>query len=381
MDKMYRVFISSTYEDLQKERKEVIQALLGINCVPTGMEIFQATDDNQWDLIKKVINSCDYYIVIIGGRYGSIHPQTGKSYTQMEYEYALEIGIPILGFIYKDIKNLPWSKIDNVSKLESFIELVKKKMIRFWTTPEDLAKSVLLSFHKIVSTHPRTGWIRADEVNNQVALALELESQMNPPPSINVNIHCRGYWYSELLELANMSFGCGITAISNFFNVALKAHVPKIKITEVASLDIKLPANSYNISYTIQSPFGGSIILCIEKEFWGHYIKNFIESCENGDLFLDKEIQHYTYSGLFELCSMFSGAFASCLSDVVNSRIDIQKGDLLTTEMPKLFCNNDTILVASQEFHSEFNVFKSYFFVGASIFDQVFDNTEKSTQN
>ena len=115
MEKIYRVFISSTYEDLQEERKKVTQALLGIDCVPTGMEVFQASDDDQWNLIKRVINSCDYYIVIVGGRYGSIHPKTKKSYTQMEYEYALKIGIPIVGFIYSGIKRLPWNKIDNIT--------------------------------------------------------------------------------------------------------------------------------------------------------------------------------------------------------------------------------------------------------------------------
>lgn len=88
MDKKYQVFISSTYTDLIKERKEVTKALLEMDCIPSGMEMFQASDDSQWELIKRVISSCDYYIVIIAGRYGTIHPETKKSYTQMEYEYA-----------------------------------------------------------------------------------------------------------------------------------------------------------------------------------------------------------------------------------------------------------------------------------------------------
>ena len=92
MDKRYQVFVSSTFEDLQEERKEVIQVLLESDCIPAGMELFQASDDDQWTLIKNVIDDCDYYLVIIGGRYGSTN-KDGISYTQMEYEYALKKGI------------------------------------------------------------------------------------------------------------------------------------------------------------------------------------------------------------------------------------------------------------------------------------------------
>lgn len=38
MEKKYQVFVSSTYEDLQEERKKVMEALLQMNCFPVGME-------------------------------------------------------------------------------------------------------------------------------------------------------------------------------------------------------------------------------------------------------------------------------------------------------------------------------------------------------
>ena len=70
-EKRYQVFISSTYVDLQEERREVLRAVLELDHMPAGMELFPATDDSAWDLIKGVIDSSDYYVVIIGGRYGS----------------------------------------------------------------------------------------------------------------------------------------------------------------------------------------------------------------------------------------------------------------------------------------------------------------------
>ena len=84
MKKMYRVFVSSTYEDLKEERKIVMDALIQMDCLPVGMELFPASNDKQMTLIKKAIDSCDLYILLIAGRYGTIAPDEGISYTEKE---------------------------------------------------------------------------------------------------------------------------------------------------------------------------------------------------------------------------------------------------------------------------------------------------------
>ncbi|WP_376703412.1 DUF4062 domain-containing protein [Mesorhizobium sp. ISC25] len=69
------------------ERRSVIEAVLNLGHIPVGMEAFQASDDTQWDYIKRRIDDSDYYVLIVAERYGS--ELKGKSYTQMEYEYAV----------------------------------------------------------------------------------------------------------------------------------------------------------------------------------------------------------------------------------------------------------------------------------------------------
>lgn len=78
-----------------------MQALLSLDCIPTGMELFPAADDDSWELIKRFIAGCDYYIVIVGGRYGSVGVGR-KTYTEMEYDYAVEAGLPVLAFLHGD---------------------------------------------------------------------------------------------------------------------------------------------------------------------------------------------------------------------------------------------------------------------------------------
>src|SRR4051812_12609512 len=97
MDKKFTIFVSSTYEDLKEERDAVVKAILEMGHIPVGMEMFSAADDAQWELIKRNIDTTDYYIVVVAHRYG---PMDGAvSYTEKEYDYAASAAIPILGFI------------------------------------------------------------------------------------------------------------------------------------------------------------------------------------------------------------------------------------------------------------------------------------------
>ncbi|NLK66662.1 MAG: DUF4062 domain-containing protein [Campylobacteraceae bacterium] len=167
MDKKYQVFVSSTYTDLKDERQEVIKALLELDCFPASMEFFPSTDDDQWTLIKQVIDDCDYYIVIIGGRYGSLSSE-GISYTEKEYRYALETGKPIIAFLHEDPDSLPKNKSElnpeTSNKLEEFKELVQKKMCKYWKDAVDLGSVVSRSFIKLQKSHPAIGWVKGNLV-------------------------------------------------------------------------------------------------------------------------------------------------------------------------------------------------------------------------
>lgn len=172
MDKRYQVFVSSTYEDLQVERQEVMQALLELNCIPAGMELFPAANDDQWTLIKKVISECDYYIVISAGRYGSLGAN-GQSYTELEYRYAVEIGKPTIAFLHKDPLQLIAGRCeqteDGKKKLKSFRELLQRKMCKHWQTPTELGGVVSRSLVRLMQTAPAVGWIKADEATEALA--------------------------------------------------------------------------------------------------------------------------------------------------------------------------------------------------------------------
>ena len=165
MNKRFQVFVSSTYSDLIEERKSISQTLLQLDCIPTGMELFPAIDEEQFEFIKKIIDDSDYYLLIIGGRYGTLTSE-GVSYTEKEYHYALEKGIKIIALLHENPDTLPLNKSENDekarTKLEVFRETVSQgRLIKFWNTPSELPGLVAISFSQTIKTYPADGWVRA----------------------------------------------------------------------------------------------------------------------------------------------------------------------------------------------------------------------------
>jgi len=167
-NKKYQIFVSSTYEDLKEERKAIIENISKMGHLPVGMELFVASNDEQFEYIKKVIVNCDYYVLILGGRYGSVSPNTGISYTEMEYNYAIEKGLPILIFPYANIEKLPINKRDNdLTKINNFHDKISsKRMCDLWENTDKLLSSVIIALNSIFSENPQRGWIRPDEFDN-----------------------------------------------------------------------------------------------------------------------------------------------------------------------------------------------------------------------
>ncbi len=174
MDKRYQVFISSTYSDLKEERGKVMQTVMSLDCIPAGMEFFTAIDSEQLEFIKKIIDDCDYYILIIGGKYGSM-TEDGISYTEQEYNYAVSKGIRVLAFLHENINQLTSDKIEldqnKREKLETFRDRVKTgRLVQFWSNADELNGKVAVSLTKTIKTYPAIGWVRGNTPTNEETL-------------------------------------------------------------------------------------------------------------------------------------------------------------------------------------------------------------------
>jgi GTPase SAR1 family protein len=163
LERRYQVFVSSTFDDLKAEREEVLKALLEARCIPAGMELFPASNDEQWSLIKRVIDECDYFIVIVGNRYGTIAKPRKMSYTEAEYRYALSKKKYVMAFVHEHPEKMAVDRSESSPagkrKLAEFRNLVKKRSYRLWTSADNLASQVSRSLnHAITIGQPSAGF-------------------------------------------------------------------------------------------------------------------------------------------------------------------------------------------------------------------------------
>ncbi|MBO1087631.1 DUF4062 domain-containing protein [Enterococcus hirae] len=191
MKKKYQVFISSTYLDLKEERQKIVEAILSAGHIPAGMELFHAGDETQKELIEEWINDSDIYVLILGGRYGSLDSD-GKSYTEWEYDKAKELNKPRFSLVltqeYLDNKVekglIKATDLEyNTPKLVDFRDKVKSKIVSEINTIEQIEAEVFKAINRISSKQSESleGWIKGSwlsEIERLKKENVDLSSQL-----------------------------------------------------------------------------------------------------------------------------------------------------------------------------------------------------------
>jgi hypothetical protein len=165
----HQVFVSSTYLDLKEERQAAVEAILRASHIPAGMELFAAEDRRQLDVIKTWIDESDIYCLIVGSRYGSIEPDSGLSYTEFEYRYALEQGKPAFALVLSDAavdakhRELGARASDAPDKLKAFKAFVMQRIVRTVDNSDQIKLSIQESIQTLTRNRDVSGWCRADQ--------------------------------------------------------------------------------------------------------------------------------------------------------------------------------------------------------------------------
>lgn len=179
MNKKLQVFVSSTYMDLIDERQAAVEAILDAGHIPAGMELFKAGNESQLKTIYKWIDHSDVYMLILGGRYGSIEPESNMSYTELEYRYALSKNIPVFAVVLSEsfltgkINALSLSAVTEQKapeKYQAFKAFVMSKIIREVNDCKDIKIAIHSTLNEFMNEYDLTGWIRNTNENDTVQL-------------------------------------------------------------------------------------------------------------------------------------------------------------------------------------------------------------------
>jgi hypothetical protein len=161
-----RLFLSSTYEDLVAEREAVYERLTAEGHDVVRMEDFGSRDTVPLDTCLDALETCEGYVLLLGSRYGSIELERNLSYTEVEYERARELGLPVLAYVRDGIDSPTGRDPDDYLRLRDFHEVVERGHTvhrPYFTSADELAEHVAQDLARLAATltvRPSFGRVR-----------------------------------------------------------------------------------------------------------------------------------------------------------------------------------------------------------------------------
>jgi SAM-dependent methyltransferase len=141
-----KIFVSSTYDDLQAHRELVRSVISDYELTFLGMEKFGAAPYPPLKVCLDEIEKCDAVICMLGTRYGHKPDGGSLSYTHHEIERAQLLDRPILAYVVSpEFPVLPkYVEVgpDRVALDELKARILNQYQCSFFTTPENLARRV-----------------------------------------------------------------------------------------------------------------------------------------------------------------------------------------------------------------------------------------------
>ncbi len=160
------VFLSSGVKGLEKYREDVcraIERLDGYQCI--RMENFGARNCDSDEYCRDRVKASDVFVALVGHRYGSCVPGSTRSYSECEYDAAIELGKPCLVFLASENFLVP-ANLDESEELRerqrSFRARVQKDRITgYFENHEELATAVVQAIHNVQETSGQSGKLQS----------------------------------------------------------------------------------------------------------------------------------------------------------------------------------------------------------------------------
>jgi hypothetical protein len=238
--KKLQVFVSSTYLDLQAERQAAVEAILKAGHIPAGMELFAAGDQSQLDTIRRWIDESDVFMLIMGGRYGSIDPKISLSYIELEYDYAVSRVMPVFAVVITDTAidrkvregGLAIVEREHQQELQLFRAKVLSRISSFFSDPKDVKLAVHETLSDIANRYTLSGWVPGSELAALVPLIEEVSRSRSRQQELEEELKA----LQERLSLATRKAEVGWTQ-AELAEIAQTMRPIRIEIKREAALE------------------------------------------------------------------------------------------------------------------------------------------------
>jgi Domain of unknown function (DUF4062) len=206
------------------------------------MEFFPATNEEQFEYIKKQIAGSDYYVLVIGGRYGSVD-EDGIIYTEKEFDYAIQTEIPVLVFPIRDPDQVEVGRTDKdqqkAEKLGRFREkAMRKRLCHAWANADDLCLGILKALQQAIDAYPRPGWVRGDVIQTMEAQSTAHAQQASLKPKAQIANQAPRKQLRESDLSQELKFSYEHKAVRQECALKVSDILGEISLTEQVSFDL-----------------------------------------------------------------------------------------------------------------------------------------------
>jgi hypothetical protein len=155
------IFVSSTFLDLEEHRRLVQDAIARLEHGTRAMEFFGALANSPREECLRLVRASEVFLGIVGMRYGSLDPETGKSLSQLEYEEAIALRLPCLIYLIDEDHHPVLPRHiefgEGASKLLAFKATLRKThVVSTFSSASDLVAKVTQDLVRLIGAREKT---------------------------------------------------------------------------------------------------------------------------------------------------------------------------------------------------------------------------------
>ena len=141
-----KVFVSSTTKDLGEAREKVCKVVAQLHDQYVCMDCYTSDPRSPKKLDQDKVNTCDVFVIIVGHLYGSSPKGGKKSFTELEYEAAIDSGKPVYPFLASNKLLLP-PELQETDAKRKKLQVLRKRLIddhapRYFDNADNLCAEV-----------------------------------------------------------------------------------------------------------------------------------------------------------------------------------------------------------------------------------------------
>jgi len=137
-----KIFVSSVWKDLANHRTALENEIKSFEDIFIGMEYFGTVSESPAEYCIERVRSSHLFVGIIGQTYGSIEGSRNKSFTEIEYDTAVEYAIPCLIYLQRELPDYP----TDARQRDFRARLQKEKIVSWFSDEAELCHKFLHDF-------------------------------------------------------------------------------------------------------------------------------------------------------------------------------------------------------------------------------------------